>query len=263
MTQVKRSRSALPLATPKNAALAIHALTALGAVAGMLALQATIDNRIRDGLLWLIVAQILDGIDGPIARRVDVGLHAPEVDGHILDLVVDYVTCVVVPVALLIHVHLLPKHQEAWIAGLILFTSALWFSRTDQETKDHWFNGFAAGWNVVVPTFLILNLSATEVAWISIVLCISQLTKLKTPHLVRVIFIRRFTLPLAIGYFAVLTYLSALWGSTQFEAAKSWGQWVLIIFPAYILLLSVYRTWFAKPAARSRSRQRSATKTRQ
>lgn len=262
MAQRTKGRGALPIATPKNAALAIHALTASGAIAGMLALQATIDNRIRNALLWLIVAQVLDGIDGPIARRLDVGVHAPEVDGHILDLVVDYVTCVVVPVALLIHLHLLPKHQEAWIAGLILFTSALWFSRTDQETPDHWFNGFAAGWNVVVPTFLILGLNSHQVAWISLILCIMQLTTLKTPHLVRVVFMRQVTLPLAVIYFAVLTYLSAMYGTASFDSAKSWGSWILIAFPTYVLVLSVYRTWLAKPAKRSRPRPRNGTKTR-
>lgn len=250
------------LTSPKNAALAIHALTASGAIAGMLALQALVDGRIRDSLLWLIVAQVLDGIDGPMARRVDVGVHAPQVDGHILDLVVDYVTCVVVPVALLVATHLLPAHQEAWIAGLILFTSALWFSRTDLETSDHWFNGFAAGWNVVVPTFLILNLGQTQVAWISVALCALQLSKLKTPHLVRVKMFRKITYPFALFYFIVLTYLSAKWGASDFQEAREWGKWVLIAFPAYLLGLSIYRTFYFKSSKRPKSRRRSGTKTR-
>lgn len=249
------------LASPKNAALAIHALTASGAIAGMLALQALVDGRIRDSLLWLIVAQVLDGIDGPMARKVDVGVHAPQVDGHILDLVVDYVTCVVVPVALLVATQLLPTHQEAWIAGLILFTSALWFSRTDQETTDHWFNGFAAGWNIVVPTFLILDLKPTQVAWISVILCVLQLSKLKTPHLMRVKFMRKLTYPFALVYFITLTYLSSLYDRPGFADAREWGSWILIAFPAYLLVLSILRTWWIKPAKRSRSRQRSVTKT--
>jgi phosphatidylcholine synthase len=37
---------------------------------------------------------------------------------------------------------MLSKGQELGYAGLIIFTGALWFARTDQETKNHWFNGF-------------------------------------------------------------------------------------------------------------------------
>ena len=81
-------------------------MTAFGAVAGMVALQAVIDGRYRDALLWLLAAQILDGLDGPIARKIDVEFYADRIDGHILDLVVDYITCVLVPLALLVRLEL-------------------------------------------------------------------------------------------------------------------------------------------------------------
>ena len=51
-------------------------MTAFGAVAGMISLQAVIDGRYRDALLWLLAAQILDGLDGPIARKIDVEFYA-------------------------------------------------------------------------------------------------------------------------------------------------------------------------------------------
>ena len=47
-------------------------MTAFGAVAGMISLQAVIDSRYRDALLWLLAAQILDGLDGPIAPTITV-----------------------------------------------------------------------------------------------------------------------------------------------------------------------------------------------
>lgn len=247
----------------QTAALAIHAVTASGAITALFALQAILDNHIRAALIWLIVAQILDGIDGPIARRIDVVVHAPQVDGHVLDLVVDYVTCVVVPVTIMLAMDMLPDHQEVWIAGLILFSAALWFSRSDQETSDHWFNGFPAGWNVVIPTFLILDVSPSNVAAISIFLALLQFTTLKMPHLVRVRQMRRVTFPLALIYFIVLTYLSAMWGEPDFEAARDLGRWVLVAFPAYVLGLSVWRTWFVtERAPRSRPRRRNALRMR-
>ena len=70
--------------------LAIHTFTALGAITGILALEAVYDGKIRRALVWLVVCQILDGVDGPLARKAEVGRNAPHIDGHILDLVVDY-----------------------------------------------------------------------------------------------------------------------------------------------------------------------------
>ena len=179
----------------RRAGYALHVLTASGAVIGMLALQGVVDGEIRIALLWLIASQILDGLDGPIARGLNVEIHAPLIDGHILDLVVDYVTCVVVPVAFMLNFGMLPEKYEALIAGFIFLTSALWFARSDIETDDHWFNGFPAVWNLAVPTFLVFDLTATEVAIFTLILGMSQLTYFKVPHIVRVDQLRRITLP--------------------------------------------------------------------
>ena len=45
--------------------MTIHVLTASGAIAGLVALQNVVDGNIRAGLIWLIVYQVLDGVDGP------------------------------------------------------------------------------------------------------------------------------------------------------------------------------------------------------
>jgi phosphatidylcholine synthase len=234
-------------ATSRRAGYVVHLMTASGAVAGLLALQAVFDNRWRAALLWLIVCQVLDGLDGPIARRFDVTIHAPLIDGHILDLVVDYVTCVVVPVALLARLELLPQHYETLVAGTIFLSSALWFARTDQETEDHWFNGFPAVWNLVVPTLLIFGSSSKVVMIVSLVLCASQLTKFKIPHLVRVADFRKITLPLTIVYLVDLTILSWQFSDVTGSHPSLIEKFILLGFPLYITIISIWRTWFKKP----------------
>lgn len=235
--------------TSRRAGYVLHVMTASGATAGLIALQAIFDSRWRDALLWLIFCQVLDGLDGPLARKLDVTIHAGRIDGHILDLVVDYVTCVVVPIALLAKLQLLPHNYETWVAGGILLTSALWFARTDQETHDHWFNGFPAAWNIVVPTFLILDLGSKEVLICSVLLGISQLTNIKLPHLVRVTDFRKITLPLTVIYLVNLTVLS--WGySDQNGSNPNLLQKIILLgFPVYLAVLSIWRTWFSgKPS---------------
>jgi phosphatidylcholine synthase len=239
--------NALSEATSRRAGYVIHLMTASGAVAGLLALQAVFDDRWRAALLWLIACQVLDGLDGPIARRFDVTIHAPLIDGHVLDLVVDYVTCVVVPVALLARLELLPAHYETLIAGAIFLSSALWFARTDQETEDHWFNGFPAVWNLVVPTFLIFGSSSKVVIVASLVLCASQLTNFKIPHLVRVVNFRKITLPLTVVYLVDLTILSWQYSDSTGSHPTLVEKFILLGFPLYIAAISTWRTWFKKP----------------
>ena len=232
--------------TSKRAGYILHVLTASGAAAGLVALQAVFNSQWREALLWLIVCQVLDGLDGPIARKIDVTIHAPRIDGHVLDLVVDYLTCVVVPVALLARLEMLPLHYEVWVAGAIFITSALWFARVDQETDDHWFNGFPAVWNLVVPSFLILGASQQTVMIFSILLCALQLTTVKIPHLVRVSWMRNLTLPLTIIYLVNLTSLSWAYSDKSGSHPNTLEVIILLGFPAYIAVLSIYRTWFKK-----------------
>jgi phosphatidylcholine synthase len=226
----------------KRAGYALHVMTASGAVAGLLALQAIIDNNIRGALIWLVICQVLDGLDGPIARKIDVVFHAPRIDGFILDLIVDYVTCVVVPVALLVRLELLPHEFQTIIAGLILLMSALWFARTDIETKDHWFNGFPAVWNLAVPTFLVLDLSKNSVAIITLVLCFTQLTTIKFPHIIRVESLRVITLPFGILYIGNLFYLSWSYSNTTGIHHQFASEVIMSIFPIYITGISIWRS---------------------
>ena len=226
----------------KRAGYALHVMTASGAVAGLLALQAIIDDDIRPALLWLVVCQVLDGLDGPIARKIDVVVHAPRVDGFILDLIVDYLTCVVVPVALLVRLELLPHEFQTIIASLVLLISALWFARSDIETTDHWFNGFPAVWNLAVPTFLVLDLSKNTVAVVTVLLCFSQLTTIKIPHIIRVEAFRYITLPFGALYIGNLFYLSWSYSDSTGVHHQPIATTILSIFPLYIAAISIWRT---------------------
>lgn len=216
----------------------IHSVTAFGAIAGLISLEEFINGNFRSGLLWLIICQLIDGFDGPIARKIDIHIHATKFDGHILDLVVDYVTCVVVPVVMLVRLDLLTGNSALIYAGLIIFTGALWFARTDQETEDHWFNGFPAAWNLAIPTFIILGTRERYIEIIIVLLSILSLTKLKFPHLVKVEYLRPITWSLAVIYFVALTALSI-----QFPTGESALKPILAIFPIYIFGISIIHSW--------------------
>src|SRR3978361_40245 len=79
--------------------LSIHLFTAAGAAAGFMALAAAFKGQFPAMFFWLGAALLIDGVDGTFARLVKVDETAPEYDGKVLDLVIDYLNYVIVPVA--------------------------------------------------------------------------------------------------------------------------------------------------------------------
>jgi len=139
------------------AAWAIHFLTGSGAVLAFFAFLAAEQGSFRLALLWLAAAQIVDGIDGPLARWVGVKELSPKLDGSMLDIVVDYLTYVFVPAIIIYRAGLLPP-DYAWIGVAAMLVSSLYtFARTDMKTDDYFFRGFPALWNIVAFYLFLLQ----------------------------------------------------------------------------------------------------------
>ena len=51
----------------------------------------------RAMILWMIIAMLVDGFDGMLARWADVKKYANGIDGALLDNILDYLNYVVVP----------------------------------------------------------------------------------------------------------------------------------------------------------------------
>jgi phosphatidylcholine synthase len=144
-----------PTRSQRLLAWSVHGLTASGAVLALLALNAVERQRWNEALLWLFVALLVDGIDGTLARAVDVKTRVPRIDGDVLDLVVDYLTYVFVPTVLTWRAGLLPAGLELPLAALIQFASLYVFARRDMKTPDGYFRGFPALWNIVAFYLLV------------------------------------------------------------------------------------------------------------
>lgn len=196
-----------PTAWTTTRAWGIHVFTSLGVVCAFLTIVASALGRPREALLWLMVAQIVDGIDGPMARGARVKEHVPVLSGHVLDLVVDFCTCVFAPVYFAWEFNLLPQQWEIPILCLVLVTSVLWFSREDIETRDLWFRGFPTAWNLVFTLFWVIDLPDWALVAISLLLCLITVTPwVKLPHVMGAAQFRRVT----VG-FSLLGVIAATW----------------------------------------------------
>jgi len=139
------------------AAWAIHSLTGSGAVLAFLAFLAVEQGSFRLALTWLAAAQVVDGIDGPLARWVGVRELSPKLDGSMLDVVVDYVTYVFLPAIMIYRAGLLPQDYALIGVAAMLVSSLYTFARTDMKTDDNFFRGFPALWNVVAFYLFLLQ----------------------------------------------------------------------------------------------------------
>ena len=97
MDQQTKPQQTEASAARRAAAFSVHVFTALGAGVALIALLEAVREHWTAMFWWLGVALVIDGVDGPMARRLDVVRLQPNWSGEVLDLVVDFVTYVFVP----------------------------------------------------------------------------------------------------------------------------------------------------------------------
>ncbi|HET7436898.1 MAG TPA: CDP-alcohol phosphatidyltransferase family protein [Thermoanaerobaculia bacterium] len=142
-------------------ALFAHALTLTGGVLAFAAVAAAADRRFRDTFRFLFVALCIDAVDGTLARRLDVSMHWPRVDGERLDALIDFVTMVITPALVALLAGVLPNPAPAW-AGVMIVASLVRFSRRETKSGGH-FHFLPSCWYALVFYALYLPLSPTVV----------------------------------------------------------------------------------------------------
>ncbi|WP_204115340.1 CDP-alcohol phosphatidyltransferase family protein [Shimia biformata] len=220
--------------TSRHAALAVHLLTATGAVFAMLAMLAAVDQNWSLMFLWLVVAFAVDGIDGPLARKYDVKKNAPEFDGVLMDLIVDYLTYVFIPAFALFKSGLMDG-WTGWFAIIVItFASAMYFADTRMKTKDNSFSGFPGCWNMVV----IVIFAVEPNFWVSLTivaaLAVAMFLPLKFIHPVRTERWRALSLPMALAWTAF-----AGWAAWVEFHPESWALWGLVATSIYLMLAGI------------------------
>ena len=222
---------------PVTIAWCIHGFTAAGILLGIAAMFAVIHGQPRAALLWLTAALVVDGIDGPLARKYDVKRVLPVIDGHALDLMIDYVTCIFVPIAFMYEFDMFPHGLQFELSGMALVSSVIWMSRKDQCSADNWFNGFPGMWNLVAQGLFLLETPNWFNAMIVVVFSVLGLTRVKFVHPVQVVDRRNITLPVTVAWLALQLGLVIAAPGTP-----GWGKLLVLAAPAWYTVLSIERT---------------------
>jgi phosphatidylcholine synthase len=147
---------------------------------------------------WLGIALIVDGIDGPLARKVNIKKNASNWDGVVLDLVIDYLTYVFIPAYALIYSDLLPSPWGLVAALLIALTGVVYFADVRMKSEDNCFVGFPAVWQMPLLVFLTFSPPVWLTSATIVLLALAQFTWLKFVHPVRTQRWRKATLPVTL-----------------------------------------------------------------
>mgnify|MGYP000921653006 FL=1 len=219
---------------PRLKALSVHLLTASGAVLAMFAMLAAVTEEWSLMFLWLVVALIVDGIDGPLARKYDTQKNWPTYDGVLMDLIVDYLTYVFIPAFALFKSGLLPG-WTGWLAIIVIcYGSVVYFADTRMKTKDKSFAGFPACWNMVVLVLFATEPGEMVILLVVILLSVTMFTNLKFIHPTRTKRWHEISLAICIAWIALAGW-AAWWDFNEGPVAK----WLLVLTSLYLVLAGI------------------------
>jgi phosphatidylcholine synthase len=227
------------------AAWLVHLFTASGAVFGLLTLIAIYQQRFSLAF-WLMAGAIaVDSVDGLFARLAQTKVAVPQIDGALLDNILDYVNYVLTPAFFLIVSNLVPSYGGFIGASAIVLTSAFQFSQTEAKTDDHFFKGFPSYWNIIIFYLFILQMPSAANLAIILFLAVMIFVPIKYVYPSR-----PDNLTSKVWLRWVVIIVSLLWGVagivllwTYPETNRFWMAYS-IGFCIFYFLFSLYRTIF-------------------
>jgi phosphatidylcholine synthase len=193
----------------RAAAFSVHVFTALGAGVALIAQLEAVREHWAAMFVWLGIALVIDALDGPIARRLDVIRAQPNVSGEVLDLVVDFVTYVFVPAYAITASGLLLPLAAPLLGIGIMVSSALYFADRRMKAEDNHFRGFPALWNGAAFYLFLLHASPTISSLMVAILIAATFVPFHVLHPVRVVRLRGLTLSLVAVWAALAAYALA------------------------------------------------------
>jgi len=229
----------------KLIAWGVHLFTASSVVWGFLAILAIQQRQWWLAVSWGLLAIIVDAFDGVLSRRARVKEVLPQIDGTLLDNMVDYFTYVIVAAFFLYEAQLVPPQFSIAAASIMMLTSAYQFTQVDAKTEDHYFKGFPSYWNIVVFYMFILRTPS----WLNLAALLFFAVLIFVPILY--VYPSR-----TVKLWKLTIFLTVLWGIVtvaiifQFPHPQPWLVWTSLLYVVYYFGLSFYHTLQAYSAAR-------------
>ena len=219
----------------------VHLFTVSGIVFSFIALLYAVDKNLPMVFFYLALALFVDGIDGSLARKVNVKKYAPLINGEILDNIIDFLNYVFIPAFVVYWFEFVPKGLEILMASLILVVSCYTFANNNVKTSDFYFSGFPALWNVVILYFYLLDTSHLVNLIVIILLTILTFIPFKYLHPFRVVQLRKTSLFILLLWM-ISTVIMLYYPSSFTTVTLKTVNAIWILSNLYFLAITVTRT---------------------
>lgn len=215
-------------------AFGVHIFTALGGAIALIAMLEAVREHWAAMFGWLGLALIIDALDGPLARKLNVGNVLPNWSGDTLDLVVDFLTYVFVPAYAITASGLLIPLAAPLLGGAIVISGALYFSDRRMKTDDNHFRGFPALWNGAAFYLFLLKPPAAAGSIALAILVALTFVPFHVMHPLRTTRFRALNIALIVAW-AILAMIAV---AANFEVSP-WISSALCVIGVYVLLSDV------------------------
>ncbi len=159
-----------------------HSLTASGAIIGLWAIYFSVHHQFGTSLILLTLTIIIDSIDGPIARHLDIKKHIKHIDGSLLDNIVDFFTWSIVPCYLLLQKPLFSITTNILLTSGIILASSYQFCCNDAKVEDNkYFKRFPSLWSPLLIATYVSTWPSHVIITIFIVSIILSFTPIYAP----------------------------------------------------------------------------------
>ncbi len=185
-------------------AWSVHLLTCSGLIAGFLALICVFKNDETSAFLFLGLALLIDAVDGTLARKFKVPIFVKNIDGKMLDSVIDFFNYIIIPSVMIYWFKFVPSQFEIIIPSIILIISAISYSNNNLMTSDNFYKGFPCIWNILLFYLYLFDLSQIYNLFLISACILLKFIPMKFIHPLRVNKYRRYS-----AVFMVLWFISS------------------------------------------------------
>lgn len=223
----------------KILAWSVHIFTASGLLAGFLAILAINAKNWRAAMAWLLIALVIDGIDGTFARKFKTAEVLPFINGKTMDSIIDFATYAIIPAYFFYMAELVYPAWNLPLTFLILLVSVIYYGIEGMVSDDFYFIGFPVMWNVVV-FFLIFVFSLNQLGNAAIIVIFSALhfLPIKFAYPSRATRFKKLTIVFTIIILLLMPLI--VW---FYPNVPTWLKWTATGSLAYFGILAAYDTF--------------------
>ena len=221
----------------------VHLFTGFGIIAGYFALIAVMNNNQKEAFLWLGLAFLIDSVDGTLARKFNVKKNLPNIDGKMLDSIIDFFNYVIIPSIMIYWFKYVPDQFALLIPAILIFISIYSYVNLNILTNDNYYNGFPAIWNVIVLYFYIFGTSQNFNLILLTLLIFLKFSPLKCIHPLRVKRFKNLSIIFAIIWFLTSALLILIKQSNQISINEIFIMFFWVISNIYFIVISLSKTF--------------------